>query len=146
MTRTSATTKDADNDTSNGTPLAGKGNPAWLFSSALETTTPWRNELLYPVALALQHRSRAPLASRALALIAAACREIRAALADIPRRAGTRLFLKDDEEALWRGWQITQFCAGLGRRYTDPRFGALRGKPGRDSQFPPPAPPPDGDR
>ena len=31
-----------------------------------------------------------------------------------------------DEEACWRGWEITPLCGGLGRRYRDPRFDARR--------------------
>ena len=146
ITRTPATAKDPDYGMFNGTPLAGKGNPTWPYSNAPEPATPWRNELTNLAARAFQHRGRAPIASRAVALIAAAVKEARAGLADVPRRMGTRLFLRDDEEALWRGWQITQSRSGLGRRYADPRFGARRGMPGLDGQFPPKAPAPDGDQ
>jgi hypothetical protein len=146
MTRPSASTKNAGYGKSNGTPLAGKGNPTWPFSNALEEATPWRNDLLDPAARAVRQRAHAPVASRAVAVIAAAVREIRAGLADIPLRAGARLFLQDDEEALWHGWQITRSCGGLGRRYADPRFAALRGMPEGDSQLRSPAPAPDRDR
>jgi hypothetical protein len=83
-------------------PSAGKGNPTWSLSSAPEPLTPWRNDLPRP----------------------AAAREILAWPADIPRRIGTRLFLDIDEEAYWRGWQVTPLHCGLGRRYRDPRFTA----------------------
>lgn len=46
-------------------------------------------------------------------------------LAAIPRRLGDRLFAMNDTEAYWRGWQIITTHGGLGRRYRDPRFGAL---------------------
>jgi hypothetical protein len=46
-------------------------------------------------------------------------------LAAIPRRLGDRLFVMNDTEAYWRGWQITKTHGGLARRYRDPRFDAL---------------------
>ncbi len=46
-------------------------------------------------------------------------------LAAIPRRSGDRLFAMNDNEAYWRGWQITRVHGGLGRRYRDPRFDTL---------------------
>jgi hypothetical protein len=45
--------------------------------------------------------------------------------AGLPRRAGSRLFAKNDEEARWRGWQVTELAGGLARRYRDPRFDEL---------------------
>jgi hypothetical protein len=53
--------------------------------------------------------------------------------ADVSHRAGERLFMSCDEEACWRGWEITPLWGGLGRRYRDPRFSARRtdaGHPG----------------
>jgi len=47
-------------------------------------------------------------------------------LKDIPRRVGELLFMSTDEEAHWRGWQITRTYGGLGRVYRDPRFDTLR--------------------
>jgi len=41
------------------------------------------------------------------------------------RRWGDRLFVMNDNEAYWRGWQIIKTHAGLGRRYRDPRFDTL---------------------
>ena len=41
------------------------------------------------------------------------------------RAAGDRLFFASDEEACWRGWQITRRHAGLARTYHDPRCDAL---------------------
>ena len=46
-------------------------------------------------------------------------------LAAIPRRLGMRLFAINDNEAYWRGWEITRVHGGLGRRYRDARFGTL---------------------
>ena len=46
-------------------------------------------------------------------------------LAAIPRRLGDRLFVMNDTEAYWRGWQITKTRGGLARRYRDPRFDTL---------------------
>ena len=92
-TQPSALTKRLDNGMSHGTPLARKGNPTWSFSSAPEPLTPWRNDLLGPAAAA----------------------EVFGWLADIPRRIGARLFLEADEEAYWRGWQVTASRSGLSR-------------------------------
>jgi hypothetical protein len=50
-------------------------------------------------------------------------------LADIPRRIGERLFMSCDEEANWRGWDMTPLHGGLGRRYRDPRFDSLHPGP-----------------
>jgi hypothetical protein len=46
-------------------------------------------------------------------------------LAAIARRLGDRLFAMNDNEAYWRGWQITGVHGGLGRRYRDPLFDTL---------------------
>jgi hypothetical protein len=46
-------------------------------------------------------------------------------LAAIPRRLGDRLFVMNDTEAYWRGWQIAKTHGGLARRYRDPRFDTL---------------------
>lgn len=43
----------------------------------------------------------------------------------IPRRMADRLFLANDAEAYWRGWQIIKIHGGLGRRYRDPMFDTL---------------------
>jgi hypothetical protein len=40
-------------------------------------------------------------------------------------RVGDRLFTANDNEAYWRGWQITRVHGGLGRRYRDPIFDTL---------------------
>jgi hypothetical protein len=46
-------------------------------------------------------------------------------LAAIPRRLGDRLFVMNDTEAYWRGWQIAKTHGGLARRYRDLRFDTL---------------------
>jgi hypothetical protein len=51
-------------------------------------------------------------------------------LADVPQWIGTRLFMSGEEEAYWRGWQITRLRGGLGRGYRDARFAS----PAKDSQ------------
>jgi hypothetical protein len=43
----------------------------------------------------------------------------------IPRRMADRLFMPNDAEAYWRGWEITKIHGGLGRRYRDPMFDTL---------------------
>ncbi len=57
------------------------------------------------------------------------CRNSRSDLArwvaDWLRAAGDRIFFAGDEEACWRGWQITRRQAGLARTYHDPRCDAL---------------------
>jgi hypothetical protein len=47
-------------------------------------------------------------------------------LADLPLRLGNRLFVMNDAEAGWRGWEATAMAGGLGREYRDRRFTALR--------------------
>src|SRR3984957_8094495 len=51
-------------------------------------------------------------------------------LIGLPRRAGRRLFAMNDAEAGWRGWQVTETCGGLCRRYRDARWGELAVDPG----------------
>jgi hypothetical protein len=41
------------------------------------------------------------------------------------RRWGDRWYLPNDEEACWRGWQMTRTHGGLGRRYRDLTFDSL---------------------
>ena len=58
----------------------------------------------------------------ALAALAAAVADF---LPGYPRRWGDRWYTPNDEEACWRGWQITRTHGGLGRRYRDPAFDTL---------------------
>lgn len=46
-------------------------------------------------------------------------------LAYLLRRWGDRWFAMGDNEACWRGWEITKMRGGLGRVYRDPRFDTL---------------------
>ena len=46
-------------------------------------------------------------------------------VAGYPRQWGDRWYTPNDEEACWRGWQITRTHGGLGRRYRDPAFDSL---------------------
>jgi hypothetical protein len=107
-----------DNDVFQGTPLAGEGNPAWPFSNAPETLTPWRNDLLQRPASRLDPGA----AARPLGLARAVVTEVSAWLADIPCRIGERSFLASDEEAYWHSWRVTPIHGGLGRSYRDHRF------------------------
>jgi hypothetical protein len=141
ITQASATTERSGNDMSNGTPVTGKGNPTWSFSNTPETVTPWRNDLLRPPAPRLRRLAGHPLAPGGGILC-----EISARLAGIPRRIGTRLFLAADEEAHWRGWQVTPLHGGLGRSSRDPRFHRLSTPSEPNGQVPLGQAPPDGDQ
>jgi hypothetical protein len=144
VTQASATTERLDNDMFKGTPLAGKGNPTWPFSNTL---TPWRNDLLrQPAPRPHRRAGELRLAARPLAPAGAAVTEISVWLADIPRRIGARLFLDSDEEAYWRGWQVTRLHGGLSRSYRDPRFDTRSAPPEPSGQAPLGQAPPDGDR
>jgi hypothetical protein len=81
------------------TPVLGKDKTRWPIGNATVTKS---------------HPSAAIFAGLA-AWAAAIC-----------HRVGERLFMSCDEEACWRGWEITELCGGLGRSYRDPRFNARR--------------------
>jgi hypothetical protein len=49
-------------------------------------------------------------------------------LGDVAGRLGYRMFVMNDDEACWRGWQIIRLHGGLGRRYRDRRFDTLAGR------------------
>ena len=108
-----------DSDLVNGTPLARKDNPQGLIGNARETKIRHQNSSRGTgIAIATS-------ITRVTSMAALTCWLVDA-LKDIPRRAGERLFMSADEEAHWRGWQITQVWGGLGRVYRDPRFDTLR--------------------
>lgn len=46
-------------------------------------------------------------------------------LAAISGRLTNRVFLMNDNEAFWRGWQVTRRQGGFGRAYRDPLFDTL---------------------
>ena len=118
----------------NTTNVLGKDNPRWPNGNAPETikvpsagTWMQRGPMpvqrgLVPSATAISDRS-AVATGGALRTVAAA---VAAWLTGIPRRAGNRLFAKNDLEARWWGWQVTELAGGLARQYRDPRFDTLR--------------------
>lgn len=61
--------------------------------------------------------------------VCAACTLAAAWLIGLPRRAGRRLLAINDAEAGWHGWLVTETLGGLGRRYRDARFEALKTDP-----------------
>ena len=71
------------------------------------------------------HPSGHPVGPRVLTRVADAARVLLGWLAGLPRRWGDRWFAVNDAEADRRGWEMTRIHGGLGRRYRDPRFGAL---------------------
>lgn len=89
-------------------------NPRWPDGNAAETIA----------SLATGPAFRPPAAAAGHA-VRAACASLSGWLASLPRRAGARLFARNDAEARWRGWQITELRGGLARSYRDPRFEAL---------------------
>ena len=107
----------------NGTPVLGKHNPRWPNGNATETIRvpdvgpPKADTWVSPVAT-----------------VTGAFRDATAFVAewltDLPRRLGNSLFAGNDEEARWRGWQITELAAGLARQYRDPRFDSPRDQSG----------------
>lgn len=110
-----------------GTNLMWKDNPRWPTGSATETIkfqvvgSPYLGGPAAP-----RPRRRLPDPVRAVAdAFRTACASLAGWLAGIPRRTGTRLFARNDEEAGWRGWQITELHGGLSRSYHDARFGVL---------------------
>jgi len=108
-----------DSDLFNGTPLARKDNPHELIGNATETQFRRQNS---PRGTGI---AVATSITRVTCIAALAC-WFTDVLKDIPRRAGERLFMAADEEANWRGWQITRLWGGVGRVYRDPRFDTLR--------------------
>ena len=99
----------------NGTPLLGKDNPSWPIGNVTETIK---------VTDVGPPSPRGPAAAIADAF-AAATGLAASWLIGLPRRAGSRLFAKNDAEASWRGWQVTELAWGLARRYRDPRFDSI---------------------
>jgi hypothetical protein len=47
-------------------------------------------------------------------------------LASLPRRISSRLYARNDTEASWWRWQITELRGGFARSYRDVRFDVLR--------------------
>jgi len=100
-----------------------KGNLTWPIGNTAETTgVPG----LY-LTVTTWGRCDAPASFPDTAC--AACTLAAAWLVGLPRRAGRRLFAVNDAEAGWHRWQVTETLGGLGRRYRDARFDALRTDP-----------------
>jgi hypothetical protein len=106
-----------------------KDNPRWVISNAAETTkvASAASPLLTTVVTAWDQPGEDPatIGERARGLGGVAL----SWLIGLPRRAGARLFARNDEEAGWHGWQVTETFGGLGRRYRDARFTALKTDP-----------------
>jgi hypothetical protein len=47
-------------------------------------------------------------------------------LTSLPRRISARLYVRNDTEASWWRWQITELRGGFARSYRDVRFDVLR--------------------
>ena len=102
-----------------------KNNPSWLLAEperpAWPAPTPAHDQAAGPAAQQGSGSRRARLGR----LVTVLGQVLLSWLAAIPRRLGDRLFLMNDNEAYWQGWQITKTRGGLARRYRDPRFDTL---------------------
>jgi hypothetical protein len=104
-----------------------KDNPRWAISNAAETTKvpSVASPLLTTVVTTWDHPGGTTpdsIGERARSLGGFAI----SWLIGLPRRAGARLYARNDEEAGWHGWQVTETFGGLGRQYRDARFDQLR--------------------
>jgi hypothetical protein len=95
-----------------------KDNPPWGPAGAAKPAKPAEAAGAAPAAAQASPSGFGPI----LAIVG---RVLLSWLAAIPRRLGDRLFVMNDTEAYWRGWQITKTHGGLARRYRDPRFDTL---------------------
>jgi hypothetical protein len=144
-----------------GTNLVWKDNPRWPIGNAPETIKVQAVGSPYLRGPAAPRPRRRPTGLiRAVAdAFCAACASLAGWLAGILHRAGGRLFVRNDEEAGWRGWQPTELRCGLARSYRDTRFDVLHlirdidndndngsGSGSGSGTQPPGACPPDGDR
>jgi hypothetical protein len=122
-----------------GSNLYRKDNPCWGISNATETREvlrPSGPQLIVVAACVWDHscstrviRAAGGLAASVGDRVRSVCGICAAWLIGLPRCAGTRLHATNDAEARWWGWQVTERCGGLGRRYRDARFAALRHDP-----------------
>lgn len=110
-------------DVINGTSMLGKHNPGWPFGNATETIR--FPDLPSPRGPSLPEADRWTVAAGTAALRDATASVV-AWLTSLPHRAGSRLFAMNDEEARWRGWQVTELAGGLARQYRDRRFDTHR--------------------
>jgi hypothetical protein len=109
----------------NGTNLLGKDNPRWPIGNAAETIKV--ADAVLPVL-----RGPAPRTMAGIRPAPAVGDKLRIAgaigiawLIGLPRRLGNWLFVLNDAEADWRGWQVTELKNGLARQYRDARFVTL---------------------
>ena len=104
--------------------FTSKDNPKWPPQAPVSLERPAQPRAPDQTANATVQASQASPAhfGRILAIVG---RVLLSWLAAIPRRLGDRLFVMNDAEAYWRGWQITKTHHGLARRYRDPRFDTL---------------------
>jgi hypothetical protein len=109
----------------NGTNLLGKDNPRWPIGNTAETIKV--ADAVLPVL-----RGPAPRTMAGIRPASAVGDKLRTAgaigiawLIGLPRRLGNWLFVLNDAEAGWRGWQVTELKNGLARQYRDARFVTL---------------------
>jgi hypothetical protein len=106
----------------------GKDNPRWPIGNTLETLQGPGNTWGALQAAALP-RTGIWSPRRLADAFGSACGILAAWLTGLPRRAGRRLYTGNDEEARTWSWRVTERFGGLGRRYGDARFEALRRDP-----------------
>jgi hypothetical protein len=98
--------------------FTSKNNPQWRSAEPIGPARP-------PQPRAPDQAADATTQASPARILATVGRVLLSWLAAIPRRLGDRLFVMNDTEAYWRGWQITKTRGGLARRYRDPRFDTL---------------------
>ena len=96
----------------NGTNLLGKDNPSFPTSNPAGTI-----KLL----AAAPTQLGAPPPPREVPRL-----RFPAWLISLPRRISARLYVRNDTEARWWRWQITEIRGGFARSYRDVRFDVLR--------------------
>jgi hypothetical protein len=105
-----------------------KNNPSWLPAEPVRPSwpapMPAHDQVTAPAAREGPGSPRARL-GRLGRLVTVFGQVLVSWLAAVPRRLGDRLFVMNDTEAYWRGWQITRTRGGLARCYRDPRFDTL---------------------
>ena len=102
-----------------------KNNPSWLLAEPERPPWPAPTPAHDTAADSAAREGSGSRRGRLGRLVTVLGQVLLSWLAAIPRRLGDRLFLMNDNEAYWRGWQITKTRGGLARRYRDPRFDTL---------------------
>ena len=113
-----------------GSNLSRKDNPRWVISNATETPkVPDGAFRLLPAVADPWDHLVADLGGGVAASVSdwvrSACGICASLVIGLPRRAGARLHARNDAEARWWRWQVTERQGGLVHQYRDPRF-ALR--------------------